>query len=141
MAVYGPWLQQVFSDYLTGKTVKVLVVTSAYVQDVDAAYRSQITDVATGAGYTSGGVIATGVSASYDPATDALRITCDDVDFGVVTIPDVGGFVFYVDTGSAATDLLIAADLLASPIETDGTSTLLYRPHADGLVVATNGAP
>lgn len=138
MAVYGPFITSALAGYLSGASVKALLTTSAYVQDVDQQFRSSVTNEVVGTGYTAGGVAVTGVAVMYDSATNHPHLTCDPVDFGVITIAEVAAIVFYVDTGSPATDVLIATDPFG-PTEVDNT-TFQYIPHADGLVVATIGA-
>lgn len=138
MAVYGPWLRDVFTAYFTGKTVKALLVTSAFVADPDHEFRSSITNEVAGTGYVSGGVAVTGVVASYDAATNRVKVMCDDVNFGDVDLTNVGGIVFYVSNGSAATDVVIAADTFAM-VEVSDATNLTYRPHANGIVGVTSG--
>lgn len=138
MAVYGPWLREAFSAYLSGKTVKALLVTSAFVANPDHQFRSSITNEVAGTGYVAGGVTVTGVVISYDTATNRIKIACNDVNFGDVDLAAVGGIVFYVSNGSAATDVLIAADTFPVVEVTDATN-LTYRPHSDGIVGVTSG--
>ena len=136
--IQGPWVEGVLDSWLTGKSIKALLVTSAYADDPDVAFRSQITTEVTGTGYTAGGVPVTSPAASYDPATDVVTLTSDDVAFGTVTLSDVGGVVFYADTGSAATSPLIAADVFEA-IEVTNTA-LTYRVDAAGIVAFSIGA-
>lgn len=139
MSVYGPWLEKVFDDYLAGKTIKALLVTSSYAQDVDHDFRNDITAEISGTGYTAGGVVVTGFAASYDAAANAVRITCSPINFGNPDIDSIGGVVFYVSTGVATTDAIIVADPFG-PVDADGTVGLIYTPHVDGIAVAQIGA-
>lgn len=140
MTVYGPWLADVLTDHFAGRSVNAMLVTSSYSPDPDHHFRDQVVGEAAGAGYSAGGVAVTGLSVSYDAAADAVRIRCDDVDFGQVTLPDVAGIVFYVAAGSAATDVLIASDLFPA-VEVLDAVTFTYQISPDGLVVVTTGGP
>lgn len=136
MGVYGPWLNDAVTTWLSGKSIKAMLMTDAYVFSPDAHYRSDVSSAeAAGAGYLAGGVSVTGVSVAYDPATDAVRLTCDPVDFGTVTIAQVGAVAFYSNTGSAGTDVLISVDVF-TPVEVDGTD-LVYVPDAGGFALGT----
>ena len=135
MAVYTGWLLDQANDWLAGKTIKVMAVTSAFTQLQAESTRAFITDMEpAGSGYTAGGVTATGVVASVVDGT--LVLTSDDIAFGAVTLADVGGVIYYEDTGSAATDRLVVADTFAAVSFTD-PETFTYHPDPDGLVVGT----
>ena len=132
MAVYADWLLDQVNDWLAGKTIKVLAVTSAFTQSQTASMRSALSAEVSGTGYTPGGVTATGVAASLVAGT--LVLTSDDIAFGAVTLADVGGVIYYESTGSAATDRLIVADAFAAVAFTD-PETFTYHPDPDGLAV------
>lgn len=134
MAVYGPFATDLLTSYLASKTIKAMLVDSTYVQNVDNQYRSAIAShEISGTGYTAGGVTAT-LTASYDSSGDTPSIGCGTVDFGSITASGIGGIVFYVSTGDAATDVLIAADTW-TPADASGPFT--YTPAAGGLIVVT----
>jgi len=132
MAVYADWLLDQLNAWLAGKTIKVLAVTSAFTQSQTASMRSALSAEVSGAGYTAGGVTATGVAASV--VAGQLKLTSDGINFGAVTLTDVAGVVYYVSTGTAATDRLIVADTFAAVAFTS-PETFTYHPDPDGLVV------
>jgi len=132
MAVYADWLLDQVNDWLAGKTIKVMAVTSGYAQNQAASHRSDITAEVSGTGYTAGGVTATGVAASV--SAGQLVITSDDIDFGAVTLTDIAGVIYYEDSGDPATDRLIVADTFAGIAVTD-PETFVYHPDPAGLVV------
>lgn len=138
MSVHVPWFQDVLAvdTWLAGKTINALLVTDIYVDDPAITTRDGIVDEVTGTGYTTGGVTVTGVAA-VDTAT-GVALTCDVVDFGASLTLDgwVGGIVFYVDTGDAATDQIVSADVFESErqIEAIG-SPVTYTPAEEGFVV------
>ena len=129
--IHGPWLAQALATRLSGTTVKAMAVTSAHVESPDTQFRSELTDEITGTGYTAGGVAVSGVTSTYDATANRVKITCDVVDFGAVTAPDVAGVVFYIDTGNAATDVVLSTDLFPA-VEAEGA--LSYQPSADGVM-------
>lgn len=129
--LHGPWIADLLTAYFTGKTIKALAVKSAHVPSAATAFRSQITNEITGTGYTAGGVAVSGVTATWDAATLRAYLTCDLVNFGAVTATDIAGVVFYVSTGTAATDRVLWTDTFP-PVDADGALT--YEPSADGAM-------
>lgn len=107
-SAYGPIWATIVDDYLTGKTLKAMLVEAAYVFDRDHDFRNDITDEVTGTGYTSGGVDLTGVTVAYDTGTGRVKIDADDADFGILTATGIAGIVVYVDVGTSATDPVIS---------------------------------
>lgn len=127
MAVHGPWLSDALQAYLSGATVKATLVDDTYVEDPDQHYRAEITQEV-GATAT-----ASGVALSYDDILNQVLITCDPVAFGTLSLTGVGGVVFYVDNGSAATDVILVSDLFGSQ---DISGDFTYTPSDSGLIVA-----
>lgn len=141
MAVHGPWIEQALDGWFAGKTFKALLVTTAYTDDPDVGYRSGIANEVSGAGYTAGGIAVPTPTATYDTATNQVGVTLPDLDFGVLTLADLGGLVLYQDTGNAATDVVVAVDVFEPERQVEVTGApFTYAPHPDGLVVATIGA-
>lgn len=135
MAVYGSWVESLVTTYFSGATFGAILVTSDYVQDHANGFRDDIADEVSGSGYTSGGVVLTGVS--FTNTDGAVRMLCDLVDFGPIDVSDIAAIVFYVDTGSAATDVLITADVFDEPFDnTGGVLPVRYAPSSDGILVA-----
>jgi hypothetical protein len=140
MGVYGSWVAQALGDYLSGKTVKALLVDETFTFEPDHQFRSSIFTEVSGSGYTPGGVGVTGVVVTYDAMSDRVVLNCDDVTFGLADIPLVGGIVFYVSTGVASADPLLAVDTFA-PVEVTSAANLVYTVATGGLVAATLGTP
>lgn len=114
-------------------TLKAMLVGSDYTVDLDNhEFKSHITDEISGTGYTAGGVTLSGPTIIYDPATNTTRVDAADANFGVVTFTDAAGIVVYVDTGTAATSILVSYHSMA-PQELDG-EPFVYKWHADGFV-------
>ena len=103
---------------------KIMLVTSAYTADKDAhTKRSDVTNEASGTGYTSGGD-ATSVTVTKDTANDRIDIDFSDVSWVSTTITAAGA-VIYKTTGTAATDNLVAyLDFAGDVTSTNGTFTV-----------------
>lgn len=134
MAVYGKWVEHLVLGELSGQTVKCLLVTSGYTQDASHAVRADVTAEIVAPGYTAGGESCSNVALTLDATT--LRMTIDPIEWPGLDPTDVAGAIFYRDTGSAATDRLLAADLFG-PVEVEDLVTFRYTPSPDGIVVAS----
>lgn len=134
--ISGPGLADIFNDYFAVNPVKAMVVKSTYGPSPDHEFRSQVmaSEIPASEDYPIGGVVAQNMRATWDAANDRLLVTCDEVNFGGVSTPDVGGVVFYVATGSSATERLLVADTF-DPVAPDGG--LRYSPPSTGLIVLT----
>ena len=139
MAVYGAWMEQVLEQWLVGKSLRAMLVTAAYDQSQAHTVRADITATEiVGTGYTAGGADVSGVAVTFDSATGQASITCASIEFGAIDTTDIAGIVFYVDTGNALTDVLVAADLFG-PAEVADVISFTYAPSTDGLVLTRPG--
>ena len=106
-------------------TFKVLLVTATYTPNVDTHNdRADVTnEVANGNGYTTGGN-SVDVTLTDDTANDQQDIVLPGTTWTTSTIT-ARGAVYYLDTGSAATDLLVAyIDFGSNIASTNATFTL-----------------
>lgn len=105
-------------------TFKIILVTSSYVADKDAhTKRSDVTNEASGTGYTTGGETTT-VTVTKDTANDRIDINFSDVLWANATLTAAGA-VIYKSTGTAATDNLVAyLDFAGDVTSTNGTFTV-----------------
>lgn len=122
MSVQGPWVAEILTQYLSGKSVKALALTSAHSVDMSTEFRDEIGGELADGGYPAGGVAVGGLSVDWDDVEQTVLVSCDLVNFGSVTADDVSGVVFYVNSGDPATDRVMWTDLF-DPIEADGTLT------------------
>lgn len=109
---------------LTDNTIKVMLVTSAYVPSAAHSFRNSITNEVVGAGYTAGGqVLATKTLTGTAPVVfDAADIT-----WATSTIT-ARGAVMYQDTGLATTDKLITFfDFITDQISTAGNFSIIWN--------------
>ena len=134
MAAYGGFALAAVQEYFNGKTVKAMLVTSAYVQNVDthAVYDDVSASEISGGSYPAGGVAVQNLTTSYDPATNLAHVTCDDIAFTGLDSADVAGVIFYVDTGSGATAKLLGYDQYVTPVDATSAS-LVHQVSADGI--------
>jgi hypothetical protein len=97
---------------LEGVTVNLALATDAYTPNRDTDdFRNDFTaaELANGNGYTTGGVTLTGVTWSYDAASDQVRLDCDDPSWTFTAAKTWRYGIVYIDTGGAdSTDPLIA---------------------------------
>lgn len=104
---------------------KVMLVTSAYVEDKDAHMkRSSVTNEVTGAGYTTGGAAFVPV-VTKDTANDRIDVTFPSVTWPASTIT-ARKAVFYKSRGGAASadELIAVNDFVADVSSNNGTLTL-----------------
>lgn len=106
---YGPFWADALTAYLSGKTVKALLLTDGYTFDKDHHHRDDLTNELVATGYTSGGVTLASASATYDATNNRIVFDANDANFGTLTTTSgIVAVVPYIAVGSAATDLLIA---------------------------------
>lgn len=103
-------------------TFKLMLVTSGYSPNKDHAFRSDVTNEASGAGYTAGGVVAA-ISVATDNTNDRCVISLDaPLSWSSATV-SANGFVIYKSRGGSAN-----ADELVCHVS-----------FAEGTVGVTNG--
>lgn len=140
MSTYLTWLTDTYSSALSGVSAKVMLLGQSdisgalYAQDVAHGYRADVSEFeVAGDGYSTGGVAVTGLAVTGDDTNEWVRIDFDDVDFGDMTLTtDVIAVVLYVDTGNAATDILIGAEIFPSQVNVNGGYT--YALTDDGFM-------
>lgn len=103
---------------------KIMLVTSSYSADKDAhTKRSDVSNEASGTGYTSGGASTT-VTVTKDTANDRVDIDFSDVAWSSATITAAGA-VIYKSTGTSSSDNLVAfLDFGSNVTSTNGTFTV-----------------
>jgi hypothetical protein len=140
--LYGLTLEKMFIDTagesLEAEDNKALLVLDAYTPNFDTHdFRDDITNEATGTGYTSGGVAFTTTEITL--SSGVLTYDHADVSWASSTIANAMALVGYFNVGSAATDQLIylldfvtavttSNGLLTVQINASGVFTLDYTP-------------
>lgn len=138
MPAYGGFALKAMQDYFTGKTIKALLVSTTYVQDVDAHLNlSDLPagyEIAPSGSYVAGGIVAPNVTVTYDAANNRVKVDCDDLTFPAVTGPvDTAGVLFYVSTGTASTSRLLGFDNYGTPVSLSN-AILVHTVSADGIL-------
>lgn len=89
--------------------IRATLHTASYTPDYDNhRYQSSLTnELATGSGYTSGGVLLTNKALAYDAATDTAWLDCDDVVWDPSTLTARYCVLTDVNSGAAATNPLL----------------------------------
>jgi hypothetical protein len=102
-------------------TFKAMLVTSSYTPDKDTHdKRDDVTNEATGTGYTAGGVT-TACTVTKDTANDRVTLQFAAVSWATSTIT-ARALVIYKSTGTASTDNLVAYNDFGSDVSsTAGT--------------------
>lgn len=106
-------------------TFRVMLTTSAYVEDKDAHdFRNDVTNEVTGTGYTAGGNVAT-VTVTLDTANDRLDISLGGTTWPGSTITARKAVYYKARGGAANLDEVIAVnDFLSDVVSSSGTFTL-----------------
>lgn len=122
-------------DYLSD-TLKAMATTSSYSPDQDAHdFKDDVTnEVASGSGYTTGGVTLTGKVASYDGASNTIGFTADPIVWAAASFT-FRRVVIYDDTpGTDATKPLIGWFDMGTDVTGLGGNVTL-TPNASGLFI------
>jgi hypothetical protein len=111
----GKTILDVLNNYFIGAELKAMLVDSSYVFNKHlATTRAAVTGEVIASGYVSGGISLTTVTIEQNQTDSRIEIKADEADFGMLTATDIAGLLVYVDTGSAATDLIISAHTFPS---------------------------
>jgi hypothetical protein len=141
-AVYGNHLLGEYSataarrvDWVTD-TIKCTLHTATYAPNQDThTFASDLTnELATGGGYTAGGVTLASKTTAYDSATNQTRLDAADVSWAGMS-NTFRYAVVWKDTGTAATSPLIGFVDLGATTITGTTFSIQWDPT--GVVVLT----
>lgn len=90
-------------------TFKIMLTTSSYTpnQDTDD-YRSDVTNEVSGTGYTAGGATLSGVSVTYDSASNEVRVSWTDPTWTTATITARTAVIYKSRGGASTADELVA---------------------------------
>jgi malate/lactate dehydrogenase len=110
-AIYNSFKKDVISGAidLDTDTLKVMLVTSAYVPNIDThTKRSDITNEVSGTGYTAGGATLTTPTVSQDNTNDLAKFDADDITWSTSTITARGAVIYKSRGGASSADELVA---------------------------------
>lgn len=89
-------------------TFKVMLTTSTYTPDQDAHdYRDDVTNEISGTGYTAGGATLSGVSVSYDSATNEMRVLWSDASWSSASFTARTAVIYKSRGGASSADELV----------------------------------
>ena len=124
--IYNTFLSNLAAKAINVDTdaFKVMLVTSSYTPNVDTHNdRADVTNQVVGAGYTSGGNTVN-VTATLNTTNDRVDIVLPGTTWPTSTIT-ARGAVYYLDTGTAGTDLLVCyIDFVSDKSSSSDTFTL-----------------
>lgn len=117
------------------QNVGVMLVTATYTPNIDTHLdRADVTNEVTGGNYST--KIDLTASVSMDTANDRLVITLPSTSWASATIT-ARAAIYFLDTGAAANDLLIAYnDFGSNVVSTNGTFTL----NSSTITIQNNSA-
>lgn len=101
---------------------KTMLVTSSYVVNKDThTKRSDITNEATGTGYTAGGA-ASACTVTKDTANDKVTLVFGSVSWGAATVTAAGAVIYKARGGASSADELVAfVDFGGNVVSNGGT--------------------
>lgn len=113
--------------------INVALVLSGYTPDIDTHdFFNDITNEASGAGYTAGGITLSSTTVILDTTDDEAAFDAADVTWSTSTIT-ARGAVLYRNTGTAGTSPLIAYfDFGSDQASSSGNFTITW--NAEGLL-------
>src|SRR6056297_3408786 len=121
-------------DY-TSDTFKLMLMTDSYTPDVDTeAFRSDLSNEASGTNYTAGGQEVASVTLTQDNTNDRAVVDFADEVFSNVTLSNVDAAVLYKSTGVASTDALICYIDFTEGSQDVVANDFTVTPPADGVL-------
>lgn len=132
--VYGLTLEKMLAGSIdfVNDDIRCCLLTTTYIPDQDNdEFYSDLTGEATGTGYTTGGVLVTGVTVTT--VDWVMAIDCDDPSWLTATLTGVRYAVFYKDTGVASTSPLICWVDFTGPQSVVADDFFVFIP-SNGLI-------
>ena len=118
---------------LSADTIKVALVTSAYVVDIDAhQFYSDITGEVVGAGYTTSGATLSGVTVTTDLSNDRSVFDASGVTWASSTITAAGAVIYKVNGTPATSPLIGFIDFGGSKSSSNGDFVIQW--NTDGIL-------
>lgn len=118
---------------LSADTIKVALVTSAYVVDIDAhQFYSDITGEVVGAGYTTSGATLSGVTITTDLTNERSIFDASDVTWASSTITAAGAVIYKVNGTPATSPLIGFIDFSGSKSSSNGDFVIQW--NTDGIL-------
>ena len=138
--LFGGFLQSLANKEidLDTDTLKVMLCTAIYAPNQDThRYKSSVTNEVAGTGYTATGAALTGVTVTYDAATNTLKLDANDVSWPSSTLTARYAVVYDSTPASDATRPLIAlVDFGADVSTTSGTFQITWSASGIATISA-----
>jgi hypothetical protein len=93
----------------TADTIKVALASSSYTpnQDTDDFFDDVEANEVTGTNWSAGGQTLANKTATYDAASNTVRLDADDISVATVTVTGARYAVIYKSTGTSSTSALL----------------------------------
>ena len=135
---YGLGLQKMLTgsiDFDTD-TIFMMLAQSTYTPDQDTHdFRNDVTNEASGAGYSTGGKTVGTVTASYDAATNEVRFVWPDVAWTTASITARTAVIYKSRGGASSADELIAYCTESADVTSTANTFTVDIPAASALSV------
>jgi hypothetical protein len=124
-AMAAAWNKEIDWD---SDDIKVMLTTSAYSPNQDShKYLSDVTNEATGTGYTTGGQALTSKTVTYDATTNTVVLDAADVTWASSTITARYAVVYDNSGATAGSKALIGyVDLVSDQASNNGNFTVVW---------------
>lgn len=137
--LYGKAFLSAFTKKIdtSADTFKIMLCTSSYTPNQDThQFKSDVTNEVTGTGYTAGGATLANFAATYDGASNTVKIDADDASWSSSTITARYAVIYDSTPGTDATrPLLCYIDFGADVSTTAGTLSITF--NASGIATVT----
>lgn len=121
-------------DY-NGDTFKLMLMTDSYTPNVDTeAFRADVSNEASGTGYSTGGQTVDSVTLTQDNTNDRAVVDFADEVFSTVTLANVDGAILYKDNSNASTDVLICYIDFTEGSQDVVANDFTVTPSGDGVL-------
>lgn len=118
-------------------TFKIMLTTSTYVPNQDTHdFRDDVTNEVVGAGYTPGGATLTGISVTYDAASNQVRVTWADPTWPNATITARTAVIYKSRGGAATADELVAYCTEAADVSSTAATFTVDLPAVPLTITA-----
>lgn len=124
------------NDTAPSGTLKVALMNGYTFTETHSFWSDVSASEASGTGYTAGGQAVDNVTVTQSDANDGAYIDHDDEVFSSVTVT-TDGAIWYWDTGTPSTSLLLQYKAFTSGSQTVNAGTITVTPPATGILLGS----
>jgi glucose dehydrogenase len=117
-------------------TLKVALMNGYTFTETHSFWSDVSASEASGTGYTSGGQAVDNVTVTQSDANDGAYLDHDDEVFSSISVTSDGA-IWYWDTGTPSTSLLLQYDTFSSGSQTVTSGSITVTPPATGILLAS----